>query len=62
MSDATYYRMQVVFTEGAQGYDVEGWTKSQLIDDVLDAYELHLMYLQSSAAPTVEDPDEENAQ
>ncbi|WP_119698221.1 choline BCCT transporter BetT [Microbacterium halotolerans] len=61
-SDATYYRMQVRFTEGAQGYDVEGWTKDQLIDDVLDAYELHLMYLQSTAAPAVEDPDEENAQ
>lgn len=57
--DATYYRIEVRFSEGSQGYDVEGWTREQIIDDVLDAYELHLMYLQTTAASPVGDPDEE---
>ena len=30
---------------GGQGYDVMGYTHTQLIDDVLDQYERHLEFL-----------------
>ncbi|RPF22697.1 choline BCCT transporter BetT [Myceligenerans xiligouense] len=42
-----YVRIEVYLAEGSQGYDVTGYTKEQLIADVLDQYERHLIYLQS---------------
>ncbi|GAB3160771.1 choline BCCT transporter BetT [Myceligenerans halotolerans] len=42
-----YVRIEVYLTEGTQGYDVTGYTKEQLIADVLDQYERHLIYLQT---------------
>ena len=36
--------------DGGQGYDVMGYTRAQLIDDVLDQYERHLEFLRLSAA------------
>jgi choline/glycine/proline betaine transport protein len=42
---ATYCRLEVHLREGGQGYDVAGYTHSQLIDDVLDQYERHLDFL-----------------
>jgi len=39
---AVYARLEVDLREGAQGYDVMGYTHSQVIDDVLDQYERHL--------------------
>lgn len=43
--DEVYYRLEVHLSEGGQGYDVMGYTHSQLIDDVLDQYERHLELL-----------------
>ncbi|MCD1285474.1 MULTISPECIES: choline BCCT transporter BetT [unclassified Brevibacterium] len=42
-----YYRMEVYLDGGAgQGYDIMGYSKGQLIDDVLDKYERHVEFLQ----------------
>jgi choline/glycine/proline betaine transport protein len=40
-----YVRLEVHLSEGGQGYDVMGYTHTQLIDDVLDQYERHLEFL-----------------
>ena len=40
-----YTRLEVHLAEGGQGYDVMGYTHTQLIDDVLDQYERHLEFL-----------------
>lgn len=42
-----YYRMEVYLDGGAgQGYDIMGYSKEQLIDDVLDKYGRHVEFLQ----------------
>jgi choline/glycine/proline betaine transport protein len=41
----TYYRAEVHLREGGQDYDVMGWTRDQLIEDVLGQYERHLHFL-----------------
>jgi choline/glycine/proline betaine transport protein len=46
-----YSRLEVHLREGGQGYDVMGYTHTQLIDDVLDQYERHLEFL-GLLAPT----------
>lgn len=40
-----YYRLEVHLLEGSQGYDLMGYTKQQVIDDILDQYERHLQFL-----------------
>ncbi len=40
-----YYRMEVFSLEGSRGYDLLGYTKEQVIADVLDHYETHLEFL-----------------
>ncbi len=40
-----YYRLDVHLLDGGQGYDVMGYTYSQLIDDVLDQYEQHVEFV-----------------
>ncbi|GGF44728.1 high-affinity choline transporter BetT [Marmoricola endophyticus] len=40
-----YSRLEVFLLDGGQGYDVMGYTHTQLIDDVLDQYERHLAFL-----------------
>lgn len=40
-----YSRLEVHLRDGGQGYDVMGYTATQLIDDVLDQYERHLDFL-----------------
>jgi choline/glycine/proline betaine transport protein len=40
-----YVRLEVHLSSGGQGYDVMGYTHTQLIDDVLDQYERHLEFL-----------------
>ncbi|MDQ2075986.1 choline BCCT transporter BetT [Marinimicrobium sp. ABcell2] len=40
-----YYRAEVYLKEGGQDYDVMGWSKEQLIADVLDQYEKHMHFL-----------------
>lgn len=44
-ADELYYRLEVFSLTGSLGYDVYGYTESQLIDDVLDMYERHLEFL-----------------
>ncbi|WP_434776988.1 BCCT family transporter [Neisseria sp. Ec49-e6-T10] len=43
--DYKYYRADVHLHEGGQDYDVMGWTKEQIINDILDQYEKHLHFL-----------------
>lgn len=46
-SEDEYVRMEVYVDGGtAQGYDIMGYTKDQVIEDVLDQYERHLEFLQ----------------
>jgi len=42
---AKYYRMEVFSLEGSHGYDLMGYSKEQVITDVLDHYETHLDFL-----------------
>ncbi len=50
--DDHYYRMEVFSQEGSYGYDLMGYTKEQVITDVLDHYEQHLEFLHlNRAAP-----------
>jgi len=44
-----YFRLDVHLSEGGQGYDVMGYTHSQLIDDVLDQYEQHVEFVRLNA-------------
>ncbi len=44
-----YYRIDVHLREGGQGYDVMGYTHSQIIDDVLDQYEQHVEFMRLNA-------------
>ncbi|PGH51870.1 high-affinity choline transporter BetT [Streptomyces sp. Ru87] len=41
----TYVRFEVHLTDGSQGYDVMGYSKEQLIDNILDQYERYLEFL-----------------
>ncbi|WP_415952858.1 choline BCCT transporter BetT [Streptomyces sp. KLOTTS4A1] len=41
----TYVRFEVHLADGSQGYDVMGYSKQQLIGDILDQYERHLEFL-----------------
>jgi choline/glycine/proline betaine transport protein len=43
--DEHYSRLEVHLRDGGQGYDVMGYTHTQLIDDVLDQYERHMEFL-----------------
>jgi choline/glycine/proline betaine transport protein len=57
----THYRLEVHLGEGSQGYDLTGYTKEQVIADVLNQYERHLEYLRlgrSTPQAPVHDPDE----
>ena len=40
-----YYRAEVFLTEGSQDYDLVGYTKEQIIIDVLNQYERHMQFL-----------------
>ena len=44
MSD-NYYRAEVYLFEGGQDYDVIGWSKEALINDVIDQYHKHMYFL-----------------
>ncbi|MDX1804525.1 MAG: choline BCCT transporter BetT [Alcanivorax sp.] len=41
----TYYRAEVFLSEGGQDYDLMGYTREQVIADVLDQYEKHMHFL-----------------
>ena len=40
-----YYRAEVFLREGGQGYDIMGWTRDQVIGDIIDQYEKHMHFL-----------------
>ncbi|WP_024796799.1 choline BCCT transporter BetT [Tomitella biformata] len=48
----TYFRVEVYLNEGSQGYNVTGYTKDQIIGDVLDQYERHLHFLHLQRSDT----------
>ncbi|MFD5868496.1 choline BCCT transporter BetT [Corynebacterium sp. NPDC060344] len=48
-ADETYYRLEVFTLTGSLGYDVYGYTGTQIIEDVLDLYERHLEFLHLQA-------------
>jgi len=50
--DNLYWGLEVHLQEGGQGYDVMGYTYTQLIDDVLDQYERHLEFLRLHSSTT----------
>ena len=41
----TYYRAEVHLREGGQDYDIMGWSKVAVINDVIDQYHKHLHFL-----------------
>lgn len=43
--DETYYRAEVHLSEGGQGYDIMGWSKLAVINDVIDHYHKHQHFL-----------------
>lgn len=40
-----YFRAEVHLREGGQDYDVMGWSKDEVIDDIIDQYEQHMHFL-----------------
>lgn len=46
---STYPRLDVFTQTGAEGYDVTGLSRQQIINDVLDRYENHIQYLSYAA-------------
>ena len=44
-SGAHYYRLEVHLRQGSLGYDLMGYSKRQLIEDILDHYEHHMQFL-----------------
>ncbi len=40
-----YYRAEVFLSEGSQDYDIVGYTKEQVIIDILNQYERHMQFL-----------------
>ncbi|MFD4367787.1 choline BCCT transporter BetT [Rhodococcus sp. NPDC058521] len=45
---AKFFRLEVFSADGSSGFDVFGFTKEQLISNVLDHYERHLVFLHNS--------------
>ncbi|MEP0355936.1 choline BCCT transporter BetT [Paraglaciecola sp.] len=44
-SDEDYYRVEVHLAEGGQDYDIMGWSKQAVINDMIDHYQKHLHFL-----------------
>ncbi|GAA4652271.1 choline BCCT transporter BetT [Kistimonas scapharcae] len=40
-----YFRAEVFLREGGQDYDIMGWTRDQVIGDIIDQYEKHMYFL-----------------
>ncbi|SLN75440.1 choline BCCT transporter BetT [Oceanibacterium hippocampi] len=56
----TYYRVEAHLFEGGLGYDLMGYTREQLIADILDQYErhLHFLHMQQQTPGATVMPDE----
>lgn len=57
-SNDRYYRCEVCLHEGSEGYHINGYTREQIIGDVLDQYEMHLSYLHAYHQHVDHNPDE----
>lgn len=61
---AYYYRLETFLYEGSQNNDLVGYNKEQVINDVLDKYERHLMFLhlnrEETEGKTLSFPDPNN--
>jgi choline/glycine/proline betaine transport protein len=44
----TYYRVEIFSSLGSRGRDIMGYSEDQVIADVLDSYDAHIMYLTMS--------------
>lgn len=44
MSDS-YYRADVFLKEGGQDYDIIGWSKISVINDIIEQYRKHMHFL-----------------
>ena len=42
---ATYYRAEVHLSEGGQNYDIMGWSKISVINDIIDHYHKHQHFI-----------------
>ena len=40
-----YFRAEVHLSEGGQDYDLMGWSREEVIGDILDQYERHMHFL-----------------
>lgn len=43
--EETYYRAEVFLAQGGQDYDVLGWSKSTLLNDIVEQYRKHMQFL-----------------
>jgi choline/glycine/proline betaine transport protein len=46
-TSAQYYRVEALLAEGGQGYNLMGYSKAQLMEDILDQFERHIHFLHS---------------
>jgi choline/glycine/proline betaine transport protein len=54
-ADMYYYRLEAHLGEGVQGYDLAGYSKEQLIADILDQYERHMFFLHTQRKKPADD-------
>ena len=54
-ANAHYYRVEVHLSDGGQGYDLAGYSKDQVIADILDQYERHMFFLHTQREGTASD-------
>lgn len=45
VSSSEYFRAEVHLSEGSQDYDLMGWTREQIVHDILEQYDKHLHFL-----------------
>ena len=43
--DQSYYRAEVHLVEGGQDYDIMGWSKASVINNIIDQYHKHMHFL-----------------
>ena len=43
--EQSYYRAEVHLVEGGQDYDIMGWSKTEVINNIIDQYHKHLHFL-----------------
>lgn len=43
--EEVFFKVEIFTLTGSQGQDIMGYTKDQVISDILDAYDAHMMYM-----------------